>query len=29
VALERYQVVVVELACLQPLDRAEEEQLFW
>ena len=24
VALERYEVVVVELACLQPLDRAEE-----
>jgi hypothetical protein len=26
-ALERYEVVVVELACLQPLDRAEEQQL--
>jgi hypothetical protein len=27
VALERYEVVVIELACLQPLDRAEEQHL--
>lgn len=25
--LERYEVVVIELACLQPLDRAEEQHL--
>jgi hypothetical protein len=27
VALEAYEVVAVELACLQPLDSAEEQQL--
>lgn len=27
VALERYEVVVIELACLQPLERAEEQHL--